>query len=91
MVRAGEWGIFSVAERNPNQPVLRSVTTMGPTSRRTAALRSLALAALVTGCATRQAFEARMAAFVGRPEGELVTVLGVPGCTYEADGRRFLQ
>jgi hypothetical protein len=32
-----------------------------------------------------------MAAFVGRPEGELVTVLGVPVRTYEADGRRFLQ
>lgn len=59
--------------------------------------RPLAMLALslgiLTGCAraTPEAFNARMASFVGRPEADLVATLGVPARTHEADGRRFLQ
>jgi hypothetical protein len=55
----------------------------------------LILALMLLGaCAdsrTPQAFDQRMAGFVGRPEAELVAGLGVPGRSYEADGRRLLQ
>lgn len=51
-----------------------------------------ALAALsLTACATREGFEARQAALVGRSEAELVATLGVPARTYDVEGRRFLQ
>ena len=48
-------------------------------------------AALLAGCATRQGFEQRMGAFVGRPEVDLVASLGVPARTYQVGDRRFLQ
>jgi hypothetical protein len=69
------------------------VATMSPIFRHAVALFPILTAIPLFGCAlpTREAFEARMAAFVGRPEGELVMALGVPARTYEADGRRFLQ
>lgn len=41
--------------------------------------------------ATPEAFNARMASFVGRTEADLVAGLGVPARTHEAEGRRFLQ
>ena len=48
---------------------------------------------VLAGCAraTPEAFNARMAAFVGRSEADLVAGLGVPARTYEAEARRFLQ
>lgn len=53
------------------------------------------LALLIAGCAatsTVEAFDQRMAAYVGRSEAELVGGLGVPNRTYDApDGRRLLQ
>ena len=52
-----------------------------------AAMVALALSA----CATREAFDAQQAAFIGRSEAELVAALGVPVRTYDAEGRRFLQ
>ena len=53
----------------------------------------LAALTLLGACASRtpQAFDQRMASFVGRPEAELVAGLGVPSRSYEADGRRLLQ
>lgn len=55
----------------------------------------LVLALMLLGaCAdsrTPQAFDQRMAGFVGRPEADLVAGLGVPSRTYDADGRRLLQ
>jgi hypothetical protein len=49
----------------------------------------LALAACST--ATPEAFDRRMAAYVGRPGGGGVAALGVPSRTYDGDGRRLLQ
>lgn len=49
----------------------------------------LALAACST--ATPEAFDRRMATYVGRPEAEVVASLGVPNRTYDGDGRRLLQ
>jgi hypothetical protein len=55
-------------------------------------LLAAALAALAAcSTATPEAFDARMAGFVGRPEAELVAALGVPNRTYDGDGRRLLQ
>lgn len=53
----------------------------------TTALAALALSA----CATREGFDARTSALVGRSEVDLVAALGVPARTYDAEGRRFLQ
>jgi hypothetical protein len=51
------------------------------------------LLALPAACstATPEAFDRRMATFVGRPEAEVVAGLGVPSRTYDGDGRRLLQ
>lgn len=46
---------------------------------------------LLAGCATSAGFESRMAAYVGRSEGDLVASLGVPARIYQTEGRRFLQ
>lgn len=40
---------------------------------------------------TPEAFNARMAGFVGRSEADLVASLGVPARTHEVERRRFLQ
>jgi hypothetical protein len=50
--------------------------------------------ALLGACGTpqtTQAFDQRMAGYVGQSEAALVASLGVPSRTYEADGRRLLQ
>jgi hypothetical protein len=53
------------------------------------------LAALVAGCAatsTEEAFDQRIATYVGRSEADLVNGLGVPGRAYDdPSGRRLLQ
>ena len=48
-------------------------------------------ALLLPACATREGFERRMGAYVGRSEGDLVASLGVPARTFQAGNRRFLQ
>ena len=48
------------------------------------------LAAAGAGCATGPTLEQRLLPFVGRSEGDLVAVLGVPERTYEVEGRKFL-
>src|SRR3954466_2315629 len=47
----------------------------------------------LTSCTrlTPQAFNARMAGFIGHSEADLVARLGGPMRTYEVEGRRFLQ
>jgi len=55
--------------------------------RGTALLVALAL----TGCAVGPPLEARLAAWIGRSESDLVTAFGVPTRTYEVDGLKFLQ
>ncbi|MDT8332928.1 hypothetical protein RQ831_17880 [Roseomonas gilardii] len=55
------------------------------------AMSVLAGVLLLGACATRQGFEQRMNAYVGRPEADLVASLGVPVRTFEAGNRRFLQ
>lgn len=52
----------------------------------------LGLVAL-TACAvpSREGYVARMSGFVGQSEGEVVSALGVPARTHDAEGRRFLQ
>jgi hypothetical protein len=61
--------------------------------RRSAATAAMAVVcgALLLGCATREGFERRMGAYVGRSEVDLVAALGVPARTYQVDNRRFLQ
>jgi hypothetical protein len=56
-------------------------------------LVALVLVAVGPACstATPEEFDRRMGAYVGRPEADVVTSLGVPSRTYEADGRRLLQ
>jgi hypothetical protein len=52
----------------------------------------LLLLPLVLGaCAVGPTLSQRLAAYVGRSEGELVANLGVPVRSYETEGRRFLQ
>lgn len=51
----------------------------------------LAALPILAGCATRQGFEQRMSAYIGRSEGDLVASLGVPLRTFESGNRRFLQ
>lgn len=54
--------------------------------------RVLLLLPLVLGaCAVGPTLDQRMAAFIGRSEGDLVASLGVPVRSYETEGRRFLQ
>jgi len=62
-------------------------------SVRRGALAASVLALGLCSCAfpTREAFDAQMAAFIGRPEAELVATLGVPNRTYEVGGLRFLE
>ena len=48
-------------------------------------------ALLLPGCATREGFERRMGAYVGRSEGDLVASLGVPARSFQVGNRRFLQ
>jgi hypothetical protein len=54
---------------------------------------AICLLLLPAACASGspEEFDRRMTAFVGRPEAELVSGLGVPNRTYEAEGRRLLQ
>jgi hypothetical protein len=54
-------------------------------------LGALALLAACGDTRTTQAFDQRMAGYVGQSEAALVASLGVPSRTYEADGRRLLQ
>lgn len=63
------------------------------TRARRGAVAASALALGLCSCAvpTREAFDAQMAAFVGRSEAELVSALGVPDRTHEAGGLRFLE
>jgi hypothetical protein len=50
-----------------------------------------ALASLVTGCANGFAErQAELAKWVGRPETELVGMMGAPARTYETGGMKFL-
>ncbi len=58
--------------------------------RSTSLVLALSIAGL-GGCATREGFEARQQALVGRTEAELVQAIGVPSGAYEVDGRRFMQ
>jgi hypothetical protein len=51
---------------------------------------AVAVAATLAGCATGPTLEQRMLPLVGQSEANLVTALGVPVRTYEADGRKFL-
>jgi hypothetical protein len=51
---------------------------------------SLAVAALLAGCARGPNLEQRMSPLIGQSEGNLVAALGVPVRTYEAEGRKFL-
>jgi hypothetical protein len=48
---------------------------------------------MIAGCATgtTEDLDRRIATYVGRPEAEVVTGLGVPNRTYEGDGRHLLQ
>lgn len=64
----------------------------GPVTPARAAL-ALVLAFGLGACAfpTREAYDAQMAALVGRSEAELVGALGVPVRTHEAGGLRFLE
>ena len=51
----------------------------------------LGLVALVVGCTDRLAVrQAELAQWVGRPETDLVGLLGAPSRTYEAGGMKFL-
>jgi hypothetical protein len=50
------------------------------------------LLVLLAACAAPgPTLDQRMSVYIGQGEGELVSGLGVPVRTYEADGRRFLQ
>ncbi len=51
----------------------------------------LLLPLLLIACAAEPPLETRLQPLVGRSEAELVTELGVPSGTYEAEGMRFLQ
>ncbi|MBX6742448.1 MAG: hypothetical protein IRY87_10450 [Acetobacteraceae bacterium] len=51
----------------------------------------IALPLLVAGCATGPSLDQRLAPFIGRSEGDLVSALGVPSRTYVTEGRKFLQ
>lgn len=64
-----------------------------PGCSRVAPLLACLAAFALASCArlTPEAYNARMAGFVGRSEAELVTALGVPARTHEVEGRRFLQ
>lgn len=55
------------------------------------ALVAAAALAALGGCATGPPLEARLQAWIGRSEGELVSAFGVPERTYEVEGRKFLQ
>jgi len=61
------------------------------TSSSTKPLLAAVAALSLSACATREGFEARQSALIGRSEAELVATLGVPARTYDAEGRRFLQ
>ena len=56
-----------------------------------AVLPLILAAAVACSNATPEAFDGRMAIYVGRPEADVVSSLGVPSRTYEGDGRRLLQ
>jgi len=64
-----------------------------PRSRRLFPLVAGMAVFTLASCAgpTPEAFNARMAGFVGRSEAYLVASLGVPARTHEVEGRRFLQ
>jgi len=64
---------------------------IGMTCRMTALAVALGGALLLQGCATRQGFEQRMGAYVGKPEADLVAALGVPVRSFQAGNRTFLQ
>jgi hypothetical protein len=51
----------------------------------------LLLPLLLSACAVGPTLDQRLAAYVGRSEGELVQGLGVPVRSYDTEGRRFLQ
>lgn len=52
----------------------------------------LALPLLATACAAPgPTLSQRLSPLVGQSEGQLVSTLGVPVRTYEADGRKFLE
>lgn len=46
---------------------------------------------LCAACATGPTLAQRLSVYIGRPEVDLVTGLGVPLRTYDGDGRRFLE
>ncbi len=48
-------------------------------------------ALFLAACAQGPTLDQRLSTFIGRSEGDLVSTLGVPVRTYEAEGRRFLQ
>ena len=73
------------------RPLPRSARPAGPTRRGAVAASVLALGLSSCAFPTREAFDAQMAAFVGRSEAELVAALGVPDRTHEAGGMRFLE
>lgn len=54
-------------------------------------LAALALLGACGASQTPEAFDQRMAGYVGQSEAALVAGLGVPTRTYESDGRRLLQ
>ena len=50
-----------------------------------------AMALLLAACATQPPLEARLQAWIGRSETDLVTNFGVPAGTYAVGGQKFLQ
>ncbi len=51
---------------------------------------ALALAGLLTACATGPGLESRLAAYIGAPEAELVQKLGVPSRQISVNGVDYL-
>lgn len=54
-------------------------------------LSVMAIAALLTGCATTEKYEAKLNSMIGMQETELVADWGIPNGMYEADGVRYLS
>lgn len=54
-------------------------------------MRKLAIALLLAGCTSVEAYETKLNGLLGLSETELVSAWGVPDSTYETGGLKFLQ